>query len=229
MSGGWRHTLTLKRDGSLWAWGLNNYGQLGNGDTRDVGFRVLKGDAHVGVYGEQFRNGSKAPVRVAGEEEWAEVCAQGHHSIGMKRDGSVWTWGAELVGQLGIGSTENQAVPVRWCWGESSRSARVLRMARCHPISRQERGRVGEVSHASLMRHAHGAPAYDARTRGGRVLRWDVDIAWAWHPTYAAVGASRRTLPCDTMKSYPTDYLRVRRLYLLRRPLASALERTVSS
>ena len=113
MSGGWRHTLALKRDGSLWAWGLNNYGQLGNGDTRDVGFRVLKGDAHVGVYGEQFRNGSKAPVRVAGGEEWAEVCAQGHHSIGMKQDGSVWTWGLNWFGQLGIGATENQAVPAR--------------------------------------------------------------------------------------------------------------------
>lgn len=113
ISGGWRHTLGLKRDGSLWAWGLNNYGQLGSGDTSDIGFRILKGDAHVGVYGEQFRNGSKTPVRVVGGSDWVAVCGQGHHSIGMKRDGSVWTWGLNWFGQLGIGSTENQTMPVR--------------------------------------------------------------------------------------------------------------------
>ena len=118
MSGGWRHTLALKRDGSLWAWGLNNYGQLGSGDTRDLGVRVLKGDAHVGVYGEQFRNGSRVPVRVAGGDEWLDVCAQGHHSIGMKRDGSVWTWGLNWFGQLGTGSTENQVAPVEVVLGE---------------------------------------------------------------------------------------------------------------
>jgi alpha-tubulin suppressor-like RCC1 family protein len=118
MSGAWRHTLGLKRDGTLWAWGLNNYGQFGNGDTSDLGGRVLKGDAHVGVYGEQFQNGSKMPVQVAGGSDWVATCGQGHHSIGMKRDGSVWTWGLNWFGQLGIGSTENQAVPVRVLLGE---------------------------------------------------------------------------------------------------------------
>ena len=113
ISGAWRHTLALKRDGTLWAWGLNNYGQLGHGDTSDKGARVLKGDAHVGVYGEQFKNASKTPVQVDGGSDWVAVCAQGHHSIAMKRDGSIWTWGLNWFGQLGLGSTENQALPVR--------------------------------------------------------------------------------------------------------------------
>jgi len=118
LSGGWRHTLARKRDGTLWAWGLNNYGQLGNGDTSDVGARVLKGDQHVGVYGKQVANASDTPVPVEGGDDWIAVSAQGHHSIAMKRDGSVWTWGLNWFGQLGLGSTENQPSPVRAAIGD---------------------------------------------------------------------------------------------------------------
>lgn len=113
LAGAWRHTLAMKRDGSLWAWGLNNYGQLGNGDTRDIRAAVPNGSQHVGVYGKQVANGSDTPVRIDGGNEWVAISAQGHHSIGMKNDGSVWTWGLNWFGQLGIGSTENQPSPVR--------------------------------------------------------------------------------------------------------------------
>jgi alpha-tubulin suppressor-like RCC1 family protein len=113
MSGAWRHTLALKRGGTLWAFGLNNYGQLGNGDTKEIpGVRVVKGDHHVGDYGDQVANASPTPFEVGGDD-WVAISARGHHSIGMKRDGSIWTWGLNWFGQLGIGSTQNQPSPVR--------------------------------------------------------------------------------------------------------------------
>ena len=113
LAGGWRHTLALKRDGTLWAWGLNNYGQLGHGDITDSGVRVLKGDQHVGVYGKQVASASRTPVLVSGGNDWVAMSAQGHHSIGLKKDGSVWAWGLNWFGQLGTGSTTNQASPVQ--------------------------------------------------------------------------------------------------------------------
>lgn len=118
LSGAWRHTLALTRDGTLWAWGLNSYGQLGNGDTRDLGMRVPTGDQHVGDYGGQVGNRSATPVPVQGGDDWIDFSAQGNHSVALKRDGSVWTWGLNWFGQLGIGSTENQPSPVRVAFGE---------------------------------------------------------------------------------------------------------------
>jgi alpha-tubulin suppressor-like RCC1 family protein len=113
MSGAWRHTLALKRDGTLWAFGLNNYGQLGNGDTNDIpGVSVVVGDRHVGDYGNQAANAARSPVRVGEDDDWVAISARGHHSIGMKRDGSIWTWGLNWFGQLGVGTTQNHATPV---------------------------------------------------------------------------------------------------------------------
>ncbi|MBT7302003.1 MAG: hypothetical protein HN849_20925, partial [Victivallales bacterium] len=63
--------------------------------------------------GKQVANASRVPVRVAGASDWVDVSAQGHHSIGRRRDGSVWTWGLNWYGQLGTGATENQAAPIR--------------------------------------------------------------------------------------------------------------------
>jgi alpha-tubulin suppressor-like RCC1 family protein len=112
-AGAWHHTLVLDRDGALWGWGSNSYGQLGTGDTRDIGAPVIRGTPHHGAFGKQVANASREPVRVAGASDWIDISAQGHHSIGRKRDGSVWTWGLNWYGQLGVGSTENQALPVR--------------------------------------------------------------------------------------------------------------------
>ena len=100
---------------------------MGNGNTSNISIRVLKGDAHVGVYGKQFRNGSKLPVQVAGGSDWVAACGQGHHSIGMKRDGSVWAWGLNWFGQLGIGSTENQVLPVRVVLGKNANREEAVR------------------------------------------------------------------------------------------------------
>lgn len=76
------HTLAIKSDGSLWAWGNNSYGQLGDGTT----------DEH------------NAPTRVGSDNNWTRVIAGEWHSLALKSDGTLWSWGANSNGQLGNGT-----------------------------------------------------------------------------------------------------------------------------
>ncbi|MCL1875880.1 MAG: hypothetical protein FWF87_06440 [Synergistaceae bacterium] len=90
---GWQHTAAIKTDGSLWTWGWNEYGQLGNGTNTE----------------------RRAPVRVGTENDWAKI-AQGsasNHTIAIKTDGSLWAWGRNNYGQLGVSSSTNRSTPVR--------------------------------------------------------------------------------------------------------------------
>ena len=66
------HSLGLKADGSLWAWGYNLFGQLGLGP----------------VY-SQF----PSPTQVGNDYNWVAVAAGSSHSLGLKADGSLWAWG----------------------------------------------------------------------------------------------------------------------------------------
>jgi alpha-tubulin suppressor-like RCC1 family protein len=76
-----RHSLALKNDGSLWAWGSNDSGQLGLGDSVD----------------------RDRPMRVGNEGDWADVSAGSGHGLAVKRDGSLWAWGTSGWGELGLG------------------------------------------------------------------------------------------------------------------------------
>ena len=89
--GGGRHSLALMQNGSMWAWGHNGSGELGDGtnDQRD------------------------APTPIGTAAPWAEVQAGGAFGVGRRTDGTVWTWGANTGGTLGTGSTSaTQLVPV---------------------------------------------------------------------------------------------------------------------
>lgn len=85
------HSLGLKADGSLWAWGSNGYGQLGDGTTKD----------------------SHSPVQIGSDKDWTHVFAGGSCSMALKTDKSLWGWGLNNNGQLGDGTTENRKTPVR--------------------------------------------------------------------------------------------------------------------
>lgn len=84
------HTLALKADGSVWAWGLNSVGQLGDGTTIN----------------------RTTPVRVSGLTNAMGIAAGGFHSVARTRDGRVWTWGYNGCGQLGDGTTTGRLSPV---------------------------------------------------------------------------------------------------------------------
>jgi alpha-tubulin suppressor-like RCC1 family protein len=81
-SWGDNYTLAVKTDGSLWSWGGNNHGQLGNGDYVPHG----------------------TPLRMGTAADWAGI-ACGTNSFALKQDGTLWAWGDNSWGQLGLGDS----------------------------------------------------------------------------------------------------------------------------
>jgi alpha-tubulin suppressor-like RCC1 family protein len=80
-------------DGAIWAWGLNNSGQLGDGTVQQ----------------------RLAPVRVAPPAglRWTQVAAGLQHSLALASDGAVWAWGSNQLNQLGDGTSTARLAPVR--------------------------------------------------------------------------------------------------------------------
>jgi alpha-tubulin suppressor-like RCC1 family protein len=74
-----KFVLALKNNGTLYAWGNNNEGQLGDGTTTDK---------HV-------------PTQIGTDENWAKVAAGEDWSLAIKEDGTLWAWGDNGDGQLG--------------------------------------------------------------------------------------------------------------------------------
>jgi alpha-tubulin suppressor-like RCC1 family protein len=91
IAAGGSHTVALKSDGSVWAWGYNYYGQLGDNTTID---------RHTPV---PVSNLSSGVVAIAVGEK---------HTVALKNDGSVWAWGRNFSGQLGDDSTIDRHTPV---------------------------------------------------------------------------------------------------------------------
>jgi alpha-tubulin suppressor-like RCC1 family protein len=91
VSAGYAHSLALKRDGTVWAWGWNYYEQLGDGTTSN----------------------RLTPVQVSGLTNVISISAGDYHSLALKQDGTVWAWGCNDVGQLGNGSATSSPTPVQ--------------------------------------------------------------------------------------------------------------------
>ena len=135
------HSLATKSDGSLWAWGSNYHGQLGDGTTIDrhspirigsdtnwqsiqtVGSYSLatKSDGTLWAWGRNY-NGQlgdgttidrHSPVQIGSENDWQSIAAGSGHSIAIKIDGTLWAWGANERGQLGDGTTTDRVIPVQ--------------------------------------------------------------------------------------------------------------------
>ena len=132
-------SLLVKPDGSLFAWGINNFGQLGLGGlssrtrpTRvgaDVDWATLAaGDWHVlalktngslwswgdnrdGRLGLGDTEVRMVPTRVGTATDWQAIAAGDHFSLALKSDGTLWSWGANPFGQLGLGDTADRLEP----------------------------------------------------------------------------------------------------------------------
>jgi RNA polymerase sigma factor (sigma-70 family) len=93
------HNLALKQDGTIWAWGGNLYDELGNHPNylRDKKIR-----------GSDF---SSTPIKSALGGDWKYIAAGAEDSFGIKNDGTLWAWGLNDFGQLGIGNFKDNPMP----------------------------------------------------------------------------------------------------------------------
>ena len=88
---GYSHSLALKNDGTVWAWGSNYYGQLGDGTVVD----------------------RETVVQVSRLSGITAIAGGGSHSLALKKDGTVWAWGNNENGQLGDGTVINKTTAVQ--------------------------------------------------------------------------------------------------------------------
>jgi alpha-tubulin suppressor-like RCC1 family protein/subtilisin family serine protease len=91
IAAGYNHSLALKSDGTVWAWGQNEYGELGDGT--------------------QIKR--QTPVQVNSLSNVVAISAGNYFSVALKSDGTVWAWGYNGNGQLGSGNTNNSLLPIK--------------------------------------------------------------------------------------------------------------------
>ncbi len=91
VSGGAYHTIAIKTDGTLWAWGQNDYGQIGDGTLIN----------------------KNSPVQIGSANDWIAISAGNFHNLAIKANGTLWAWGINSGGQIGDGTVINKSTPVQ--------------------------------------------------------------------------------------------------------------------
>jgi len=101
----------LDNAGRLFAWGLNSTGQLGDGTTINT-IPTKSSPSQIATTASSFTFiNTSSPVQVSAGTSWTAIAAGGTHTVAVKSDGTLWSWGTNLYGQLGNGSTINQIIP----------------------------------------------------------------------------------------------------------------------
>ncbi len=91
LSAGGNHGLGLRANGTAWAWGYGNAGRLGDGTTSN----------------------RSSPVSVVGGfTDWITLAGGGFHSLGIRANGILYSWGSNYTGQLGDGTSTARSSPV---------------------------------------------------------------------------------------------------------------------
>jgi len=93
INAGGNHILAIKTDGTLWAWGLNNAGQVGNNSVSN----------------------RSSPVQVGSSTTWSQINTGPGSTLSLstKTDGTLWSWGSNFTGQLGHGDTVYRSSPTQ--------------------------------------------------------------------------------------------------------------------
>lgn len=85
------HTIALKGDGTLWAWGYNDFGQLGDGAITS----------------------KSTPIQVGNNNKWASMACGFYYSVGLQSNGTLWAWGNNQFGQLGDNTIIHKNTPTQ--------------------------------------------------------------------------------------------------------------------
>ena len=181
IAAGGAHTVVVRRDGALLAWGDNDLAQLGTGDG-------------------QYRN---APATVG--NGYAFVAAGRSHSLAIRKDGSLYAFGDNRAGQLGDGSTSRRATPVRvgsdsdWTAVAAGDAFSLgLRGNRLYAWGANDDGQLG-LGSAAASSTPQPVPGDFVRIAAGAhhsvALRQDGSV-WAWGATeQGQAGAQRSAVP----------------------------------
>ena len=143
VDGGFYHTAAIKTDGTLWTWGYNNAGQLGDntitnrsspvqtvvfgtnwkqvsaGITLTVAIKTdgtlwCWGQNTLGELGDNTTTSRSSPVQtVTFGTNWKQVSAGNNHIAATKTDGTLWCWGYNIVGQIGDNTATSKSSPVQ--------------------------------------------------------------------------------------------------------------------
>ena len=139
VAAGRKHSAALKNDGTVWTWGENSSGQLGDGTNTNSSQPVktnglsnitaisagnnhtvaLGGDKTVWTWGNNdngqlgYQTTSNTPTKVSGLSNVIAIAADSEHTMALKNDGSLWAWGKNSSGQIGNGTNDNVTAPVK--------------------------------------------------------------------------------------------------------------------
>lgn len=91
VAAGVNHVAAIKTDGTLWTWGANPAGALGNG---------------TGAY-------YSSPIQVGALTTWQYVACGYQTTCGIQSNGTLWAWGLNSTGELGLGNTSNYSSPIQ--------------------------------------------------------------------------------------------------------------------
>ncbi|XP_047145857.1 probable E3 ubiquitin-protein ligase HERC4 isoform X1 [Hydra vulgaris] len=94
VSCGKQHTLALSADGHVFSWGSNEFGQVG-----------INSKFHKYVSPQLVRDLSNCPI--------IQICAGGHHSLALTISGTIFAWGKNSFGQLGLGDQQDRLFPTK--------------------------------------------------------------------------------------------------------------------
>ncbi|AZA77196.1 T9SS C-terminal target domain-containing protein [Chryseobacterium sp. G0186] len=138
---GFLHSLGIKTDGTLWTWGSNFLGELGDGTTvrrsipKQIGLSsnwqkiaaakyisfAIKTDGTLWGWGSnsfsQLGDGTTVakniPTQIGTATDWVDIAVGEAHTLAIKTDGTLWAWGRNFLGQLGDGTIINKTVPTQ--------------------------------------------------------------------------------------------------------------------
>jgi alpha-tubulin suppressor-like RCC1 family protein len=141
IAGGYQHSLGLTTDGAVYAWGANQYGQLGDGSSvtfRSTPVAVAGGRSYIAISGGDYHsvaltaagaaygwglnghgqlgdatsgNFRSSPVAAAGGRVFRSISAGGMATVALDAGGAAYAWGSNNAGQLGDGTTSDRLTP----------------------------------------------------------------------------------------------------------------------